>query len=202
MGTRMKLHAGVSVSTLVALTALAVFVGCATKKEAASLEEPEKTEEETPVEPESTTCEAKLDGDCGTCMKTECCEALTDCEGDPDCAACVSAEDSDACERTDETHARVDAYLTCKGGSCSDSCITVKAGSCKGLVDDIVPAKCAACLEKSCCDEVNACHGADVCWDGCFNNHDEEKCHADPDAHALYHAMGACLTEHCDAECN
>lgn len=147
------------------------------------------------------TCEAALEGECGACMKGSCCDALTECEGDPDCLACVNAEDSDACERNAETHARVDAYLTCKGGACASACITSEGGSCEGLLDGVTKAACAACLEGSCCDEVAACHGADVCWDGCFTNHSETKCHGDPDAHALFHAMSACVQSRCKSEC-
>lgn len=184
----------------VSVTTLAVLAGCTTKTVQTPTAEAQQPADETPADT-AATCEAQLDGDCGTCMKSSCCEALTACEGDPDCAACVNAKDSDACEKTTATHERVDAYLTCKGGGCATACIATQAGSCTGLVEDIVPQKCTECLEKSCCEEVTACHGADVCWDGCFQNHDESKCHGDPDAHALYHAMGACVEEHCAAEC-
>lgn len=160
---------------------------------------PETQPDETP----DGTCQARLDGDCGTCMKTSCCDALMACEGDANCTACVTGKDSDACEKTTGTHERVDAYLTCKGGSCASSCIeTTDAGTCTGLLDSLVTAKCAACMVASCCEQVASCHGAAVCWDGCYNNHDETKCHGDPDAHALYHAMGSCQVDFCDSACS
>lgn len=150
----------------------------------------------------ATSCPANLSGDCGACMKDSCCGALSACEADADCLACVTAQDGDACERTAETHARVDAYLTCKGGTCASRCISGDdAGSCQGTLNKLVKASCATCMEQACCSEVAACHQSTVCWDGCFTNHDETKCHGAPDAHALFHAMGACASSRCKAEC-
>jgi hypothetical protein len=148
-------------------------------------------------------CGAASQDACGTCMQTACCDALVECERDEDCMACVTATDSDACEKTPATHARVDAYLTCRGGeACAPTCVSATGGACTALLDDLVDPTCQTCMEDNCCDEVASCHGNAVCWDGCFTNHNESKCHADPDAHSLFHAMGACSTKSCAAECN
>lgn len=154
-----------------------------------------------PVE-EAPVCEAKLEGACGDCMKAECCDALTACEGDVNCVACVTAKDTNACEKTTATHKRVNAYLVCKGGACKEPCIGVAGGACAGFLDKIVTNTCQACLEAKCCDEVAACHAKDVCWDGCLTNHNEEKCHGDADAHAVFHSLNQCLAKSCAAECN
>ncbi len=149
----------------------------------------------------TSSCDAKQTGECGTCMKDSCCNDLVACEEDPGCAACVSGEDPDACEKTPETHDRVNLYLACKGGACHDTCIGETAGSCKGLVTGVVAEACQTCMEASCCTEVSACKGATVCWDGCFTNRDETKCHNDPDGHAVYHAMTTCISKSCADAC-
>jgi len=158
------------------------------------------------AEDQSTTtasggCGATLDGPCGECMKMSCCDALSACESDADCAACVDGSDSNACEKNEDTHARVDAYLSCKGGACEEACIGATTGACEGLLDGLTAVDCTICLEASCCGEVTACHDNAVCWDGCFTNHDETKCHGDPDGHALFHALGACASDACATEC-
>lgn len=150
---------------------------------------------------EESVCAATLTGDCAECMKTSCCDSLVACEEDADCLACVTAQDSDACERTSETHERVDHYLTCKGGDCRESCIGESNSSCAGLLKDLVTDACATCMETNCCDEVSACKAHDVCWDGCFTNHNETKCHGSPDGHALFHALGTCATTNCSSTC-
>lgn len=146
-------------------------------------------------------CAATLTGDCAECMKTSCCDSLVECERDADCLACVTAQDSSACERTPETHERVDHYLTCKGGDCRTSCIGESTSSCAGLLKNLVTDACAACMESSCCDEVSACNAQDICWDGCFTNHNETKCHGSPDGHALFHALGTCANAKCSTNC-
>lgn len=146
-------------------------------------------------------CTASLEGECGDCMKASCCDDLAQCEQDPDCAACVAGTDADACERTAETHERVDRYLVCKGGACNAACIGESASSCAGLLKDLVTDACASCMEESCCEQVANCKASAVCWDGCFTNHDESKCHGDPDGHAVYHAMGECGSKHCAKVC-
>ena len=147
-------------------------------------------------------CAATTGDACGVCMQGACCDALVECEQDEDCTACVTATDSDACERTAATHARVDAFLTCRGGErCAETCVAATGGACTDLLADLVAPACQACLEEKCCDEVASCHGNDVCWDGCFTNHEETKCHGDPDAHSLFHAMGACSSKECATEC-
>ncbi len=146
-------------------------------------------------------CAASLEGACGDCMKASCCDALAACEQDPDCAACVAGKDGDACERTAETHERVDHYLVCKGGACNAACIGESENSCAGLLKDLVTDACATCMEESCCEQVANCKASAVCWDGCFTNHDESKCHGDPDGHAVYHAMGECGSKHCAKVC-
>lgn len=178
---------------------LGALVACSSKTVVVDAAQPDAaTPEETDA---GESCTAALAGDCGTCMKTSCCTALTDCEGDPDCLACVNGTDSEACEKTEATHQRVDGYLTCKGGACRSSCIVEAGGSCVGLLTDLVDAACQTCMEQSCCDEVAACKGAEVCWDGCFINHDETKCHGAPDAHSLYHALGQCASSKCGSKC-
>jgi len=147
------------------------------------------------------SCEAKLDGACGTCMKKECCDALVECEGDKDCAACVSGEDPDGCERTTATHERVNLYLACKGGDCKDDCIGVSGGSCKGLLTGIVAEACITCMEASCCDQVSACKAEAGCWSGCFTDRDVDKCHNDVNGHAVYHAMTECVAKSCSDAC-
>ncbi|APR82059.1 Flagellar hook-length control protein FliK [Minicystis rosea] len=145
-------------------------------------------------------CSADATDACGTCMASTCCDAYAACRGDASCVACVEGKDSDACESTEETHARVTAYLECRGGACQTACIGA-SGDCKGALDGLVAAACQTCLEASCCAEVGACHAKEACWNDCFVNHSETACHADPDGHALYHAFGACYSEKCAAEC-
>ncbi len=133
-------------------------------------------------------------------MKASCCDALTACEGDTDCFACVSGMDGNACEKTEETHARVDAYLTCKGGDCHESCIGGDAGAtCVGVLAGLEPATCQTCVESNCCDAVAGCYANAGCWNDCFLKPNEAKCHADLDGHALYHAMGECISSKCSS---
>jgi hypothetical protein len=178
--------------------------GCTSSTGTDSAPAPAATEA-APTDPAADAppaCEAALEGACGDCMKTSCCDALTACEADADCQACVTGKDSDACERTTETHERVNAYLVCKGGACKTPCIGAAGGACAGMLDGVATSTCQACLEAKCCDEVAACHAKDVCWDGCLTNHDETKCHGDPDAHAVFHSLSACVTASCSTECN
>ncbi|AKT38631.1 hypothetical protein [Chondromyces crocatus] len=138
-------------------------------------------------------CPTVLEAPCGTCMGDACCEDLTACEDDPDCWACVHAQDSDACERTPETHDRVDRYLVCRGGACQQACIAGGNGDCEGRLDNLYPAACAECLQASCCDEIANCAANDACWIDCYTMHDTDACHGNQDGHALYHALGACF---------
>ncbi len=150
----------------------------------------------------ATACPAAVMNDaCGQCLQTACCAALVDCEGDADCLACVRAEDDLACDRSPATHDRANLYLTCKGGACKDACIGGAGGSCVGVVTGIETPACQACLEQKCCDEVAACRAHEVCWDGCYTNHDEMKCHDSADGHALFHALGGCFGSACNVEC-
>ncbi|PCC75528.1 hypothetical protein SAMN02745121_00068 [Nannocystis exedens] len=146
-------------------------------------------------------CAAEATDECTGCMREACCEALADCQADAACVACVSGEDGDACESTPETHARVDAYLECKGAACQEVCIGGPVGSCEDALAELAQDACTTCLGASCCEEVAACHGNSVCWTGCFTVHDDAVCHSDPDGHALYHALGACASGSCQAEC-
>jgi hypothetical protein len=143
-----------------------------------------------------------LAGECGDCMKTECCDTLTACEADANCQACVTGKDVDACEKTTATNKRVKAYLVCKGGACKTPCLGAAGGACTGLLDGVVSDICKGCLEAKCCDEVSSCHAQAVCWDGCLNNFDEPTCHGSPDGHAAFHALGQCVSTSCAAECN
>ena len=133
-------------------------------------------------------------------MGNACCDAVSECAADAACTACVTAKDSDACESSDATHARVNAFLSCRGGPCQTDCIGATS-NCTGELTGIVAAKCQTCLEASCCAEVGACHAKKSCWSDCFVNHSETKCHADPDGHALYHALGTCWSASCAKEC-
>lgn len=150
---------------------------------------------------DASVCSAKLDGECGTCMKKECCDDLVACEGDKDCDACITGQDPDACERTTVGHERVNLYLACKGGACKDECIGGTAGSCKGLLEGIVAEACMTCMETSCCDQVSACKAEAGCWSGCFTNRDVDKCHKDVNGHAVYHAMTECVAKNCATDC-
>ncbi len=133
-------------------------------------------------------------------MATACCDALSACNDDAACSSCVKGTNSDACESTAETHERVDAFLTCRGGACVSACIGV-AGSCKGALSGVVAATCQTCLEANCCEEVGSCKAKDACWNDCFTHHVEAACHADPDGHALFHALGSCIQSSCATEC-
>jgi hypothetical protein len=154
-------------------------------------------------EGEADTCVANDNTDCGLCLQDNCCEALQACEGDADCTACVSGENGDVCESSEDTHARVLAYLECRGGPCQETCIGAATGECRAPLEAAGTAEaCIVCLETSCCDEVAACNSNTVCWDGCFFNHVEATCHGDADAHALYHGLGECYTNaDCAAAC-
>lgn len=149
----------------------------------------------------SAACDAKLDGDCGACMKEQCCVALVDCESDADCLACVTGQDGEACEANETTHKRVDGFLTCKGGACQAACIGGPNEGCEGAMSGLVAAACQECLEQQCCGEVAACKANDGCWQGCVVNFSEASCHADPDGHALFHAFGECVSTKCNAPC-
>ena len=146
-------------------------------------------------------CPSAATDECGICMSAACCEAQVDCEGDPLCIACVTGEDDEACEENEATHARVDAFLSCRGGDCAEACIGVVSGECDGLLDGLVAPACVTCMEASCCDEVSACNGSEGCWESCFTSFTEAGCHADPDGHALFHALGECASESCGSEC-
>lgn len=153
--------------------------------------------------PETTeSCQgATIANSCDTCLADACCAELVDCQGDADCVACVTGTDGDACERTPATHERVTRYLECRGGPCVEPCIGASTTECTGLLDGIAAPECATCLEANCCGNVSACHDEAVCWDGCFQNHDDAACHGDPDAHAVFHAFGQCIASQCEAEC-
>lgn len=162
------------------------------------------TEAATTAGTEATTddaCEAEATDECTGCMREQCCDALADCQGDVDCVACVSGENPDVCESSPETHERVDAYLACKGGACQPTCIGDPVGSCEDALAELTPDACTTCLGDACCDQIAACHGNEVCWNGCFVVHDDDVCHSDPDGHALYHALSACASTSCQAEC-
>lgn len=181
----------------------------ATTTSAATTQEEPTTDATTAATSTATTassttageCAAEATDECSGCMREACCEALADCQGDPACVACVSGEDGDACESTPETHARVDAYLECKGSSCQEPCIGAPVGSCEDALAELGADACSACLGENCCDEVASCHGNAICWTGCFTVHDDALCHSDPDGHALYHALSACAGNSCQAEC-
>lgn len=149
----------------------------------------------------AAACQASLDDACGECMQAACCESLQACEQDEACWGCVTGVLGEACESSVETHARVDAFLTCRGGSCQEPCIGTTVGSCDGQLDGVVPSDCQGCLETNCCAEVAGCFASEGCWVSCFTMHDEADCHGDADGHALYHAMGACASGACEAEC-
>ena len=133
-------------------------------------------------------------------MAAACCAALSDCQGDAACLGCVNGADSSGCDANDTTHARVEAYLTCRGGACETTCIGT-TGDCQGALDGLVADACQTCLEESCCSEVGDCQANDSCWNDCFVTHVEEKCEGDPDGHALYHALGSCYSANCSTEC-
>jgi hypothetical protein len=189
------------------VVATVLVVGCSSTSTPAPADPP-PTEDSTPAEVDDAgadtapVCAAKLAGACGDCMKTSCCDALTACEKDTNCQACVTGKDTTVCEATAATQKRVNAYLVCKGGACKVPCIGAAGGACAGLLDGSVTPTCQGCLEGKCCDEVAACHSQATCWDGCFNNFNETKCHGDPDGHAAFHALGACVSTSCAAECN
>ncbi|EYF00978.1 hypothetical protein [Chondromyces apiculatus] len=150
----------------------------------------------------ASACPTSLDNACGTCMGEACCEDLSACEDDPDCWACVNAQDSEACERTQETHERVDRYLVCRGGSCQQACIEGGNGECEGDLAPVYEPACAACREGACCDEVANCAANEACWVDCFTQHDTDLCHANQDGHALYHALMSCFSSaDCETEC-
>jgi hypothetical protein len=134
-------------------------------------------------------------------MGAACCGDLVACRDDAACWACVTGADGDACESSPETHARVNEFLVCRGGPCQAECIGGPVGACRGALDGLVAEACAGCLEASCCDEVAACVAQETCLHGCLLDHDPAVCHADPDGHALYHALGQCTSSQCEAEC-
>lgn len=144
-------------------------------------------------------CETAQTDECGVCMADACCVALVDCESDEKCWACVTGEDGEACEDNETTHARVDAYLTCRGGECNEACIG-SAGNCAEAAPQFGE-ECGACLEKSCCEQLGACYGSDGCWDECVVDFSEAGCHADADGHALFHALNQCAGASCEEEC-
>lgn len=146
-------------------------------------------------------CAVEATDACSTCMADTCCETVAACEADPDCSACVSGADVDVCESNAGTHARVDAYLACKGGPCQAECIGDPVGSCEDALAELQQDDCTTCLGSNCCDEVAACHGNEVCWTGCFTVHDDDICHSDPNGHALYHALSACASQSCVDAC-
>jgi hypothetical protein len=146
-------------------------------------------------------CGATVADACNTCMAGACCDALAACNGDPDCVACTTGADADACERTPETHDRVNAFLVCRGGACRTDCIGTSGETCGGQLTGIVSTACQVCLEGSCCDEVAACKGSDGCWNNCLTNFSEAGCHGDPDGHAIFHALNSCVASSCDTAC-
>ncbi len=147
-------------------------------------------------------CEADASDACTTCMGESCCDDLSACEQDPKCVACVTGTDGTQCESNAETHERVQRYLECRGGPCQTSCIEAEGKSCEEALEVFTPDACTECLEKNCCDAVAACSTNAICWDGCFTNHSPDKCHSDPDGHALYHALVVCVNGGCSAECS
>lgn len=142
---------------------------------------------------------------CDACMTESCSDALGACKSDTDCIACVTSQDSDACERNAVTHARVDKYLGCRGGACRSACIgearDTSVAACTQLLSEAVEGPCGTCLAAHCCESVTACHTNSTCWDGCLTNHNPRKCHGDADGHALFHALSACGNTQCKTEC-
>ncbi len=144
-------------------------------------------------------CETAQTDACGVCMADACCTALVDCESDELCWACVTGEDGEACEDNETTHARVDVYLTCRGGDCNEACIG-SAGDCEEAAPEF-GADCGACLVASCCEQLGACYGSEGCWGSCVVDFSEAGCHADADGHALFHALNQCAGTSCEEEC-
>lgn len=145
-------------------------------------------------------CEGAPDGACGACMGEACCEVLTDCNADLKCKACVEGTDTLACDTSEETHTRAVAFLECRGGPCAAPCVGA-SDDCQDKLDGFVAAECQTCLETNCCAQVGACYAKEGCWIDCFTQHSELDCHADPDGHALYHALGACYQQSCATAC-
>lgn len=135
---------------------------------------------------------------CDACLATTCSAARDACRDDADCVICVNEGDDDACHRTDATHERADAVLTCRGAACRKQCIgeTTPEASCAGKI----AGDCGTCLESACCDETAACFDNPHC-DACVRSGDESVCHADAGGHALFHALGACVSKQCASDC-
>lgn len=164
----------------------------------------------TTGEPATTTtastgpaaCEPNITDECDTCMQGACCDDLAACQNDPQCVACVTGEDGTQCEENAATHERVQRYLECRGGPCQDTCIAAEGKTCEEALAVFTPDDCTECLAANCCDGVAACSTNAICWDGCFTNHSPDKCHSDPDGHALYHALAVCINASCATPCS
>ena len=150
---------------------------------------------------EPAACEEASADECIGCRKGACCEDLTACEQDPDCWACVEGIDGDVCEANAETHARVQAYLSCRAGSCQADCLGEPGSTCEAAAAELPEGECTSCIVDACCDLLAACHDNAICWTGCFNEHDSEVCHTDPDGHAIYHGLSSCIARGCGSAC-
>lgn len=151
--------------------------------------------EDAPVSDTPTTCGDLGDEPCNACLSRECCDAARACAGDLQCLACLDG-DADACESSEETHVRVDAALTCRGGVCAESCLPPTEGPDCTMV---FTGSCGTCLADACCAEVSRCAANANCL-ACVGG-DHNACHAEADGHALAHALWACSDTACVAPC-
>lgn len=142
---------------------------------------------------------ALFDGECQSCVDSNCGAAATECAGDENCRKCLVSNDFEACHASDHIHELANTIWVCQANSCDSQCYGetgAPAASCKGYYTGT----CGECMEANCCTQVTKCISNAVCKE-CAETGNEEVCHSQPQGHALFHALGSCSASKCKEAC-
>lgn len=160
------------------------------------------------------------DATCDACVSGSCCAEDAACAGDADCVALVTCFDSctddacfSSCEGAHSTGStKLGAFIDCVSTSCATDCggppppsSGGSGGACGGVVSSGSPT-CDACLDATCCGDVNACvSDADCrdfmsCLDSCSDATCETACQtAHPTGAVELTSLSTCVTTSCSA---
>lgn len=71
---------------------------------------------------EGPDCTTVFSGECGTCLATNCCEAVSNCASNATCLECVTEGDESVCHSEADAHSLAHALWACAGTSCNTEC--------------------------------------------------------------------------------
>ena len=113
---------------------------------------------------------------CLSCLATQCEPEWAECNGDPDCTACLANPLSEACVRS--THRRPLRNCACVKPSCVDVCPTLCFFVPPVVMPGVparAPEECIACTGAACGSFVAACIADSVCF-ACVTDYRNPKC--------------------------